>query len=382
MLAVVVILGAVAVAIPFLWRLRRGFKAVDRAAHFQLQPLPFDPYGESSPMRAATCSLANPSRPAPLIVVHRYRRHGVVATGLTVVGRHPERIAALIAGAAGAVAEPIDHLDLPAGGVIRYGRRAHRSAKEAGDVGHQAFSPWVTSVLAAASHDAVLSIGVTPAARWEAVRAGAGTPAGWRGRVVAAAGDPITADALAAGWGTQLPDLPVSLGARRIGDGPLVAGGAGLALATGLVTGGARLVSLHLGAAAAALETGVVAAVSLTVVGASGILRVTESCWRHWQRYGVVVPERPWRLSLRRAAVRHRNPLAPPTTRRTVGLTADHWAALCAPGPARGAGMTMPAPAAAAPDVPGPVVTVPSVPVGHTARTVSAVALGQGQGER
>lgn len=285
-------------------------------------------------MRAATSSLGGRGRPAPLVVVHRYRHQGAIGTGMTVVGRHAERIAALVAEAAGAAAEPVDHLDLPAGRVIRYGRRAHRPSNRGADVEPDAFGHWVTSVLTGATADAALSIGVTPAARWETVRSGHAASAGWRGRIVAVAGDPITADALAAGCGTQLPDFAVTLSACRPGDGPIVAGGATLALLTGVIGAAQALLHLRLGAALAAVEAGTLAALALTAIGATGILRVIESCWRHWQRGGVVVPERPWRLSLRRAAVHHRNPGEPPTTRRAVTFSADHWAALCRPSPA------------------------------------------------
>lgn len=309
-------------------------------------------------MRAATSSLGARTRPAPLVVIHRYRHQGVVATGLT-VGRHPETIAALVAGAAGAVAEPVDHLELPECDVLRYGRRAHRASSGGGDVRPDAFDPWVTSVLAGATADAALSIGVTPESRWEALRSGDATAAaGWRGRIVAAAGDPITADALAAGCGTQLPDFPVALSASRPGDAPVVAGGATLALLTGTVAAAQALIMLHPGAALGAVEAGVLAALALTAVGGTGVLRVTECCWRHWQRCGVVVPERPWRLSVRRAVVHHRDTTEPPTTRRTVTFTADQWAALCCPGRADAQGAaTIPAPAL-------PSVVVPNVSAG------------------
>ncbi|MDQ2726195.1 MAG: hypothetical protein M3Y36_11985, partial [Actinomycetota bacterium] len=194
MLTVIIVVCVAVVATPFLLRLRRGSRAVSRAAHFRLRPRHLSP-GDGSAMRAATSSLAARTWPAPLIVVHHYRRQGAVATGLTVVGRHPERIASLVAEAAGAAAEPTDHLDLPAGGVVRYGRRAHPLPNGADDVRPDAFGPWVTSVLAGAPADAVLSIGVTPAHRWETRGAGdSAVVRGWRGRIVAAAGDPITAD--------------------------------------------------------------------------------------------------------------------------------------------------------------------------------------------
>lgn len=339
MFPVVVIACAVVVAAPFLVRLQRGSRAVGRAAHFRLMPLPLPPTGDGPAMRAATSSLGARTRPAPLVVIHRYRHQGIVATGLTVAGRHPERIAALVAGAAGAAAEQVDHLDLPECDVLRYGRRAHRASSAGDDVGPDAFGPWITSVLAGATADAALSIGVTPASRWETLRSGDATAtAGWRGRIVAAAGDPITADALAAGCGTQLPDFPVALSACRPGDAPVVAGGATLALLTGMVAAVQTLIKLHLGAALGAVEAGALAALALTVIGGTGVLRVTESCWRHWQRGGVVVPERPWRLSVRRTAVHHRDTTAPPTTRRTVTFTADQWAALCCPGRPTGQG--------------------------------------------
>jgi hypothetical protein len=334
MLAVVIVFCALVVALPFLLRLQRGAKAVSRAAHFELRARAVPASAEGSAMRAATTSLAARTRPAPLIVVHRYRRHCTVSTGLTVIGKHPERIAALIADAAGATAETVDDLDLPKGAVVRYGRRA-RHLPHGTDIGPDAFGRWVTSVLAGATADAVLSIGVTPASRWETLSSGDTTATtGWRGRIVAAAGDPITADALAAGCGTQLRDFPIALSARRPGDAPVVAAGAALAVLTGLITAAEALVSLHPGAALAAVEAGGVAASILAAVGSTGCLRVTESCWRHWQRSGVVIPERPWRLSARRAAVQHRDATEAPTTRRTVAFSADQWASLCTPGPA------------------------------------------------
>ncbi|MDQ2729950.1 MAG: hypothetical protein M3Y91_19325 [Actinomycetota bacterium] len=332
MLPVIIVACTAAVALPFLMRLRRGSRAVSRAAHYRLRPLLSSPMADGSAMRAATSSLAARTRPAPLIVVHHYRHQGTVTTGLTVVGQHPERIAALVAGAAGAAAESVDHLDLPEGEVIRYGRRGRRPPVGGDGVRSDAFAPWVASVLAGATADAVLSIGVTPAARWEILRTGDATAAaGWRGRIVAAAGDPITADALAAGCGTQLRDFPLALSACRPGDAPVVAGGAALALLTGFLVAARALINLHVGAALGAVEAGVLAALALTAIGGTGILRVTESCWRHWQRCGVVVPERPWRLSVRRAAVHRLDATEPPATRRTVAVTADHWAVLCCP---------------------------------------------------
>ena len=353
MLAAVIVLCTLVVALPFVLRLHRGAKALSRARHFELRPLPVPAVPEGSAMRATTSSLAARTRPAPLIVVHRYRRHRAVTTGLTVVGEHPERIAALIAEAAGATAIPVDHLDLPEGAVIRYGRRSQALPDGADRISPEAFGRWVTSVLAGAAADAVLSIGVTPASRWETLDMGnARVTAGWRGRIVAAAGDPITADALAAGGGTQLCDFPATLSARRPGDAPLVVAGAALALLTGMITAAAALVHLHPGAALAAVEAGALAAAVLAAVGSTGVLRITESAWRHWQRGGVVVPERPWRLSARRAAVQHRDPAEAATTRRTVAFTADQWAALCSPGPAGNPGAE--AILAAATEVPAP----------------------------
>ncbi|MDQ6840685.1 MAG: hypothetical protein M3137_20695 [Actinomycetota bacterium] len=334
MLAVVVTACAIVVALPFLLHLQRGWRAVRCAAHFRLLPLAASATTpESSAMRAATSALSVRTLHPPLVVLHRYRRHGAVATGLTVVGRHPERIAALVAHAARAVAEPVEHLDLPAGAVLRCGRRTRRPVMGDNDVGPDAFDRWVTSVLADAPADAVLSIGVTPATRWETLRPTATAAlAGWRGRIVAGAGDPITADALAAGCGTQIPGLSDTLSASRPGDAAVVAGAAALAVLTGAIVAVRALVNLHLGAALAAMEAGSLGALALGAVGGTGILRVTESCWRHWQYCGVVMPERPWRLSARRAAVQRRRGDQPPTTRRTVSLTADQWAALCNPG--------------------------------------------------
>lgn len=326
-MVVIIVCGLVAAfALPFMARLALGQAATRRASHFLLYPAAgideTDPDRAGAAMRAATSSLQARAIGSPLVVIHRYRRDGAVCAGLSVMARHPERIAALVAGAAGTRVEPVDRLDLPSPQVLRYGQCVHSQAEPSKNP-MTLFAGWVDGVLAGAAEDAVLSIGVTPATRWQRARLG-DEPGLLRGRVVAAAGDRVTAATLAAGCGSQLPQTPTALTARRPGDGPIVAWAAVLAVTAGSVVGAGPLFHERFGAAFAAVRSGTLAAVAVAATASLRLVHITEGCWRHWQRLGVVLPERPGRRSLRS---RHH-----PAGRTTVPFSPAQLAALCSTG--------------------------------------------------
>lgn len=337
MVAVIISLATALVACPFLARLRWQRVAVRRACHFHLVASGRDRPPGAPAMHAAISSLRYRRVRPPLVIVHRYRREGTVRAALTIVGRHPDRVAELIAAAAGGRCEPAGTLELPAASDLRYARRGRGSGVDSA-AAPESLGAWIDSVLAGAGADAILSVGVTPAARWEDV----GNDAPLRSRVLAGAGDPVTAGTLAAGCGAHLPGRLPALVARRPGDGPIVAAAAVLAVGAGMTVAVSAATAGRFGAAAAGLQAGVLAAAAVAGVVNLRLVRITELCWRQGLRRGVVLPERPLRLARR----------AEPTTRRTVGLGAAHLAALCAP----------PAIPAPVPGIAGPPALSPLVP--------------------
>jgi len=325
MVAGVIVALVSVVALPFVVRLGQGHRARRRARHFVLRSawgpgahgaVGHDP--SDAAMRAALSSFGWRVLVPPLVVVHRYRRHGQDRAALTVVAHHPDRVAELIARAAGARCEPVDALDLPAAPVLRHGRQTVAVAPSAAvsissaHEGH--FASWVASVLAGAGEDCLVSVGVTPAAR-------RGRDGLLRARILACAGDPVTADTLAAGSATQLPGDAPAMVSRRPGDGPILIAGTGLALAAGLVAAVGATVHGQFSTAVGGLRAGVLSAGAVAGVAATRLVRVTESCWRGWLSDGIVLPAGPWRPGADRAAGRG-NP---------VMLTPAQWAALCAP---------------------------------------------------